>query len=101
MKSIVKPAFADFPKADAVIVIVSVVATCWVTIVNVAVEAPAATITCCGILTLFESPARFTATPPLGADPLRLTVPVTEPPPFTVVGDMLIPDKEIGTTSKD
>ena len=55
--------------------------------VNVALVAPAATVTLEGTLAavvlLLES---VTCAPPVGAGPLRVTVPVEEFPPVTLVG---------------
>jgi hypothetical protein len=62
-------------------------ATVLVLIVNDAVVAPAATVTLEGtlaaIVLLLES---VTTAPPDGAAPLRVTVPVEEFPPITLVG---------------
>ena len=55
--------------------------------VNVALEAPAATVTLAGtraaVVLLLES---ATCAPPAGASPLKVTVPVEEFPPTTLVG---------------
>ena len=63
------------------------VATALVLTVNVALVAPAATVTLEGTLAaavlLLES---VTCAPPAGADPLSVTVPVEEFPPATLVG---------------
>ena len=62
-------------------------ATALVLTVNVALVAPAATVTLDGTLAavvlLLESP---TVAPPAGAGPLSVTVPVEEFPPVTLVG---------------
>jgi len=62
-------------------------ATALVLTVNVAVVAPAATVTLDGVLAtvvlLLES---ATVAPPAGAAPLSVTVPVEEFPPVTLVG---------------
>lgn len=62
-------------------------ATALVVTVNVALVAPAATVTLDGTLAaavlLLES---MTCAPPAGADPLNVTVPVEEFPPVTLVG---------------
>src|SRR2546422_1062981 len=62
-------------------------ATALVLTVNVALVAPAATVTLEGTLAaavlLLES---VTCAPPAGADPLSVTVPVEEFPPVTLVG---------------
>jgi hypothetical protein len=61
--------------------------TVLVVIVNVAVVAPAATVTLAGTVAtevrLLES---VTAIPPAGAGPFRVTVPVDGLPPCTLVG---------------
>jgi hypothetical protein len=67
-------------------------ATGMVVTVNVAVVAPPATVTFAGtvaadVLLL----ASVTVTPPVGAGPLNVTVPVDEVPPVTVVGFKLTP----------
>jgi hypothetical protein len=54
---------------------------------NVAVAAPAAITTLDGTVAeplLLDE--RFTVAPPVGAAPLRVTVPVEEEPPFTLPG---------------
>ena len=53
---------------------------------KVALAAPAATVTLAGICAAVLLIDRLTAAPPLGAAPLKVTVPVDEPPPITVVG---------------
>ena len=63
-------------------------------IAKVAVEAPAGTVTLVGtvaaeVLLL----VKLTATPPVGAAPLSVTVPVDVPPPVTVAGLRLTDDK--------
>ena len=54
--------------------------------VNVALLAPAATVTLAGTVTTDVLLERFTTAPPPGAGPLRVTVPVEEVPPVTLVG---------------
>ena len=54
---------------------------------NVALLAPAATVTLAGtVAAAVLSLIRETAAPPLGAGPLRVTVPVDGDPPVTLVG---------------
>lgn len=48
--------------------------------------APEATVTLVGVCALVTLDDRVTAKPPLGASELRVTVPVEEVPPTTVVG---------------
>ena len=57
--------------------------------VNVAVVAFAATVTLAGVVAAELLSERFTTMPPLGAGALRVTVPVDELPPTTLVGLML------------
>ena len=55
--------------------------------VNVALLAPAATVTLAGtVAAAVLSLERETAAPPLGAGPLRVTVPVEGDPPVTLIG---------------
>jgi hypothetical protein len=55
--------------------------------VNVALVAPAATVTLAGTVAAAVLPLeRETVAPPLGAGPLRVTVPVVGDPPFTLLG---------------
>ncbi len=62
---------------------------------NVAVVAPAATVTLAGTVAAAVLPLlKATTAPPVGAWALRVTVPVDEPPPVTVVGLRLT---ELGT----
>ena len=56
---------------------------------NVALVAPAATVTLVGTVTNDVELVRLTDTPPLGAAALRVTVPVLEFPAETVDGDKL------------
>ena len=74
------------PYAAEILTVVDV-ATALVLTVNVAVVAPAATVTLGGTLAaavlLLES---VTCAPPVGAGPLRVTVPAEEFPPVTLVG---------------
>ena len=53
---------------------------------KVALVTPAATVTLAGISAAALLIDRLTAAPPLGAAPLKVTVPVEELPPVTVVG---------------
>ena len=55
--------------------------------VNVALLAPAATVTLAGtVAAVVLSLDRETAAPPLGAGPLKVTVPVEGDPPVTLIG---------------
>jgi hypothetical protein len=54
--------------------------------VNVALVAPAATATLVGTATADTLLERLTTAPPLGAAVVRVTVPVEEAPPMTLVG---------------
>ena len=49
--------------------------------VNVPVVAPAATVTVAGTVALEDVDASFTLSPPVGAAPLIVTVPVEDAPP--------------------
>lgn len=69
-----------------VIVAVVTASTALVVTVNVAVVAPAATVTLTGVLEDVLSSDNVTTEPPAGAAPLRVTVPVEEVPPVTVTG---------------
>src|SRR6266403_399484 len=63
------------------------VVTALVLTVNVALLAPAATVTVAGTVAVDVLPLeRETAAPPLGAGPLRVTVPVEGDPPVTLMG---------------
>ena len=53
---------------------------------NVALVAPAATVTLDGTVAELLLLERFTVAPPLGAAPLRVTVPVEGDPPVTLLG---------------
>jgi hypothetical protein len=80
------------PLEVAVIVTAVVEATALVVAVKAAVVAPAATVTDAGTwaAAVFEL-VRVTTTPPAGAAPLSVTVPVEEAPPMTEVGLRLRP----------
>jgi hypothetical protein len=54
--------------------------------VKFAVVAPAATVTLASTVAAGESSERVTTAPPLGAAALKVTVPLEEVPPATVVG---------------
>ncbi len=76
------------PAYDAEMVTGVDAVTALVLTVNVALLAPAATVTLAGTVAV-DVPLldRETATPPLGAGPLSVTVPVEVcPPPVTLVG---------------
>jgi hypothetical protein len=79
---------AVFVTAAAVAVIVAVVTvpTAVVVTMNVAVVAPWATVTFAGTFAAALLLDRFTTKPPAGAALERVTVPVEEVPPVTVVG---------------
>jgi hypothetical protein len=76
------------PAYDAEMVTGVDVVTALVLTVNVALLAPAATVTLAGTIAV-DAPLleRETAAPPVGAGPLRVTVPVEDwPPPVTLIG---------------
>ena len=56
--------------------------------VNVALVAPAATVTLAGVVEDALLSDRVTTAPPVGARPFNVTVPVEELPPNTLVGFM-------------
>jgi len=60
--------------------------TALVLTVNVALLAPAATVTLAGTLAAPLSLVSSTCAPPVGAGPLSITVPIEEDPPLTLVG---------------
>ena len=80
---------AEFPLSAPVIVAVTVVATDDVVMANVADVEPDGITTDVGTAALAELEVRLTVMPPVGAGPLRVTVPVADVPPVTVVGEML------------
>ncbi len=61
--------------------------TATVVMVNVALDAPDATVTLAGTVALEELELNFTLRPPGPAGPLSVTVPVDGLPPATEVGD--------------
>jgi hypothetical protein len=79
----VKAADADAPPYDALIVPEIVPPTALVAIVNVALDAPAGTVTLAGTVT-GSPPDSDTTAPPGGAEAVRVTVPVSEFPPTTL-----------------
>lgn len=70
-------------------------ATGVVVMANVAVVAPAATVTVAGTDALVEPELKETETPPVGAPELSVTVPVEDRPPKTDVGES---DNEVSAT---
>src|SRR5207245_1511299 len=83
-------------------VIVVEAATALVLTVNVALVAPAATVTldgtCATVALLLES---ATVAPPAGAAPLSVTVPVEEFPPVTLVGFNDSDERETGAGAEE
>ena len=67
---------------------------------NVALVDPAATVTLDGTVAELLLLERFTVLPPLGAAPLRVTVPVEEEPPFTLPG-VSVTAESTGDTGPD
>lgn len=72
--------------SEAVIVALIVDVVARVATAKVAVLSPAATVTDVGTEALVLDEVRLTVIPPLGAAPLRVTVPALGTPPTTVVG---------------
>jgi hypothetical protein len=70
----------------ALMVAVVEAVTANVVAVNVAVELPALTVTVAGTTALVLLLDNATTTPPVGAVPVRVTVPVEEVPPVTLAG---------------
>jgi len=68
-------------------------ATPVVVTVNVAVADPAETVTLAGVVAEVLVSESVTRMPPLGAGPLRVTVPVELVPPRTVVGFIATDDR--------
>jgi len=79
----------------AVIVTVVLMATATVVSENVAVVAPAATVTEAGVLVELLLSESVTASPPVGAALEMVTVPVEEAPPTTEVG-FTVTDDTVG-----
>lgn len=84
----------------AVIVAEVTAATPDVVIENWAVVAPSATVTLDGVCALALSEDRFTTTPPAGAGPVSVTVPVGEVPLGTELGEIVSCVGTAGTTVK-
>lgn len=88
---IVRAAVSETVASFAVSVAVAAVDTPDVGIVNVAEVEPAGTVTVVGGVALVLLDEIVTATPPVGAAPLSVSVPVELLPPTTVVGDTVKP----------
>ena len=82
----------------AVIVFVKSEPTAIVVTLNVAALSPAATVTLAGGVAAFPLDASVTTTPPAGASPLRVTVPVGEVPAITEDGVIVSPVRAGGLT---
>ena len=92
-------AFWLAPAADTVIVTDCTAVTDFVITVNVADAFPAATVTLPGtVATAVLELVSVTTSPPVLAGPVRMTVPVEDEPPVTLVGDRLRPDGAAGFT---
>jgi hypothetical protein len=68
--------------------------------VKVPVVLPADTVTLPGRVAFVELLASLTTKPPVGARPLKVTVPVEEAPPVTLVGFKPTETREAGFTVK-
>jgi len=97
---IVRLAFEVAPFNVPEIVAVTVLVTVVVVTVNVPEVEPAAITKEAGTVALVLLELSVTVTPPEGAGPFRLAVPVEEVPPVTVVGDTVIPVKAGGLIVK-
>lgn len=93
---IVRVAVFGVPDSVAVMVAEVEVDTALVVIVNVAVVAPAATVTEPGTVALELLELRLTVEPPVGAAAYRVMVPVDEVPPCTEAGLMARPSRPAG-----
>ena len=82
------------PRDDAVITAGTLATTDVVVIANVAVLAPAATVTDAGTTAAAELLVTVTTTPPAGAGEPSVTVPVAAVPPLTLTGLTLTVDNE-------
>jgi len=82
----VKLAEVEAPLRVAVMLPVWLVETVFVVTVKVALVAPAATVTVAGTVAAVRPEVRLTESPPVGAAPVRVTVPVELVPPVTEVG---------------
>lgn len=80
----------------AVIALVNAEPTAIVVSLNVAELAPAAMVTLAGGEAIYPLDERVTATPPAGASPLRVTVPVGEVPAITGEGVIVKPSRAGG-----
>jgi len=94
----VKLAVDVVPPWVAEITAVVVADTATVVTVNVAVEAPAGTVTVAGTVALGLPELRLTTVPPAAAFPLSVTVPVEGFPPKTAKGDSARPERIAGLT---
>ena len=98
-RAIVRSDVLVTPPATALIVATVAVETAVVATVNVAVVAPAFTVTLAGRVADRLLLERATVVPPVGAAPVSVMVPVEELPPTTVVGFNEIPcSAELGNT---
>jgi hypothetical protein len=88
---------ADRPAEPSVAVTVAVwlLATDVVLTVNVALVAPAGTVTLAGVDAELELSLSETTVPPLGAAAVNVTVPVEDVPPTTVAGLRLTADNDV------
>ena len=96
----VRTAVAEVLPTEAVIVGAVLDATGVVVIWKVAAVAPAATVTVAGVTALGSLEDKATLHPPVGAGAVKVTVPVEEVPPVTVLGARVKEEGAGGTTVK-
>ena len=82
--------FVTVPSTPLMVAVVEF-ATADVVMVNVAEVAPAATVTLDGTTALELLEVKLTTSPPVGAGPLKVNVPVDELPPWSEVGERVNP----------
>ena len=92
----VRLAVTESPLRDAVMAALDSDPTASVLAANVAEDLPAATVTDIGTVADLELLESLTIKPPVGAGPVRVTVPVELDPPVTTAGFIVIELREAG-----